>query len=143
MYCTSIWQYPDDPYNKFYDCEVIADTTDSADDASKWAWTLEPLEVVTKETHFATTNVDLRWRAAKMSGKDKSEGGGYEEKKKKVRILTGVAHFEIGVNMKGLCAASGFCQWNLDPKKTPVLVDVQALTCHGTVKKALHGIGCD
>jgi len=143
--CTSIWQYPDVPYNKISDCQIVDSVNQTADgDATNthahgdtWAWTLEPLEVVTDDFHFATTNVNLRWRAARInsnSGSAKARG---------VRVLTGVGHFEVGDNMTGLCAASGFCVWNLKPEKAPVLVDVESVVCHGTVEEALHNINCD
>ncbi|KAI0434777.1 hypothetical protein F5Y09DRAFT_295605 [Xylaria sp. FL1042] len=128
VYCQIVWLYPNAPYNQILDCEVV-DTSDS----TTWAWTVELLEA-TDEDPYPTTNFDLRWRAAQTPRDPTDEDFG---------IWTGVGQFEIGKNMQGQCAASGFCSWALKPDSTPVSIDVNSIPCYGTVDEALHGSNCD
>ncbi|KAI3321851.1 hypothetical protein HD806DRAFT_502121 [Xylariaceae sp. AK1471] len=127
VYCQAIWVYPDVPYNKIVECDIVDSTTPTT-----WVWTLEPLEAG-DESPWPTTNFDLRWRAASTSAYPTEEG---------IQIWTGVGQFEVGKNMKGLCAASGFCVWELKPESNPVLIDVSSVSCQGTLEEALHGINC-
>jgi hypothetical protein len=127
VYCQTTWVYPDVPYNKIIECDIVESTT-----PAPWVWTLEPLEAG-DEYPSTTTNFDLRWRAASTSTNPTDTG---------VQIWTGVGQFKVGKDMKGLCAASGYCQWELKPESTPVLIDVSSVTCQGTVDEALHGINC-
>ncbi|KAH8159703.1 hypothetical protein CIB48_g8544 [Xylaria polymorpha] len=129
VYCQIVWLYPNAPYNQIKECE-IADTTDP----TPWAWTVELLEADNDEDPYPITNFDLRWRAAYTSPNSAEQD---------VQIWTGVGQFQIGKNMQGTCAASGFCQWWLKTTSTPVLIDVASVSCQGTVEEALYGINCD
>ncbi|KAI0490440.1 hypothetical protein F4859DRAFT_7999 [Xylaria cf. heliscus] len=128
VYCQIVWLYPDAPYNQINDCEIM-DTTG----ATPWAWTVELLEADDADP-YPITNFDLRWRAASTSPASADED---------VQIWTGVGQFEIGKNMQGTCAASGFCQWWLSAASTPALIDVASVSCQGTVEEALYGINCN
>jgi hypothetical protein len=125
--CRPTWQWPALPYNVIYDCEIVGA-------AGHWIWTVEPLEADNDESPWPTTNFGLRWRAAASTN--------HTAKKDGVRIWTGVGQFEVGKNMQGTCAASGFCVWGLKPESNPVLVDVASLLCQGTLEEALKGINC-
>ncbi|KAI0403152.1 hypothetical protein F4802DRAFT_316487 [Xylaria palmicola] len=129
VYCQLVWLYPDAPYNQVSECEVV----DTTSPAVGWAWTVELLEAGDPDP-YPTTNFDLRWRAASTSSAPTGEG---------VEIWTGVGQFEIGKNMRGTCAASGFCLWYLAAESAPALVDVATVSCRGTVEEALQGINCD
>ncbi|KAI0397045.1 hypothetical protein F5Y17DRAFT_416943 [Xylariaceae sp. FL0594] len=120
--CTTTWKDSDVPYGKITDCQGGGDTTAT--------WTLEPLEF----PHFGTTDMYLRWRAA--AAPSSSDGTMHSS------VLIGVAHFEVGDNMTGQCAARGFCNWYLKSESTPVSVDVKAVLCQGTVEEAVHDLNC-
>ncbi|KAI8630248.1 hypothetical protein F5Y19DRAFT_474635 [Xylariaceae sp. FL1651] len=125
--CNALWLYGDLPYNKIYDCQILDLTTPTS-----WAWTFEPLEA--NDTYPSPTeNFDIRWRAAD-SAASTEEG---------VRIWTGYGQFEVGKNMQGTCAASGFCSWGLKAENRPFPINVTSVVCQATVEEALHGINCD
>ncbi|KAI1429627.1 hypothetical protein F5Y12DRAFT_414534 [Xylaria sp. FL1777] len=128
VYCEVVWQYPNVPYNQIVNCEV-AETADSV----LWAWTAELLEA-TDPDPYPTTNFDLRWRASPIVLNQKDEY---------LQIWTGTAQFEVAKNMQGTCAASGFCLWVLKPEDTPVSVEIDTVTCWGSLGEALHGINCN
>ncbi|KAI0805879.1 hypothetical protein GGR55DRAFT_260268 [Xylaria sp. FL0064] len=127
-YCQIVWDYPDVPYNQILDCEVLG-----ASNSTAWAWTVELLEA-TDDGPYPTTNFDLRWRAATPLTDSTDED---------FQIRTGVGQFEVGKNMQGLCAASGFCSWALKTESIPVPIEVESISCHGTVDEALHGSNCN
>ncbi|KAK5631124.1 hypothetical protein RRF57_006839 [Xylaria bambusicola] len=127
VYCAFVWQWPNAPYNQILDC-VIADGGRPVG----WAWTVELLEATETEEPFPTTNFDLHWRAINLS--QPQDGN--------VTFYSGIGHFEVGKNLQGTCAASGFCSWALKPTETPVVIDITTETCLGTFDEALNGLNC-
>ncbi|KAI1747379.1 hypothetical protein F4782DRAFT_426253 [Xylaria castorea] len=128
VYCQIVWLYPNAPYNQVKECEIV-----DTNSWTPWVWTVELLEADDADPD-PITNFDLRWRAASTSSASEEED---------LQIWTSVGQFEIGKNMQGTCAASGFCLWWLKAASTPVLIDVASISCHGTTEEALHGINCD
>lgn len=134
VYCEFVWRYPDTPYSNISTCSIL--DVDAAA-AVPWVWTVELIEAE-DENPSATTDFDLLWRAATTA--ETTQG---EEDGSGVQTWTGRGHFEVGDNMQGTCAASGFCSWGLKDASSPFPVDVSTVSCRGTVEEALQGINCD
>ncbi|KAI0100802.1 hypothetical protein GGR51DRAFT_531740 [Nemania sp. FL0031] len=126
VYCDISWLYPDAPYNNISACEIVNTTAPSA-----WAWTVELLEADTDPS--STTNFELRWRAA--ANPEASTDSSTE-------IWTGVGKFQVGDNLQGTCAGSGFCSWYLKPTNTPFPINVTSVQCQGTAEEALNDMDC-
>ncbi|KAI0525388.1 hypothetical protein F5B22DRAFT_336646 [Xylaria bambusicola] len=127
VYCALAWQWPDIPYNQILDCE-ISDARGSV----SWAWSIELLKATDAENPSPTTNFYLHWRAINTS----------QPQDEDVIVYSGIGHFEVGENMQGTCAASGFCSWALKQAEIPVLIDITTEKCSGTFDEALHGLNC-
>ncbi|KAI1437278.1 hypothetical protein GGR50DRAFT_93724 [Xylaria sp. CBS 124048] len=130
VFCNISWIYPDAPYNKPRDCQILDTTT-----STTWAWTIELL--MADANTWPVSNFGLRWRAASTAfptGPSAQKG---------VQIWTGAGQFEAGKNLDYICGASGVCSGKLKSTSTPVLINVTSVSCHGTLQEALHGMKCD
>ncbi len=96
--CSTKWTYESPPYKQVHNCS----------EAAYRKWSFEILETnSSSEYPSPTTDFGLRFLLSRKGGREEYEGK---------------ANFKVGGNMSGLCAASGFCTWNL---KEGVVVSVQ------------------
>lgn len=110
--CNTSWVSGNEPYNQVLNCTAI----------DYGYWTFEILEANTTDYHSGTQNFDVKITlvdSVRVPGEDAKQ------------VFTGRAHFEVGQNMKGLCAASGFCSWGLKEELSPWLVNQKRESCTG------------
>ncbi|KAI0871351.1 hypothetical protein GGS24DRAFT_471864 [Hypoxylon argillaceum] len=128
VYCEITWVYPNAPYNQVSACQIVNTAA-----PTPWSWTVELLEGDGGDS-YPVSNFALRWRAASTSPAAAGEN---------VAIFTGVGSFLTADNLQGNCAASGFCQWYLNPADTPFLVNATSVSCAGPVAEALLDANCE
>lgn len=114
---------PPPPKDWFYG--VVNDNCTAVDNG-RWTFRLlkaGEFECAGKRPSATTCfNLEVTQAVRATAGRDE---GDYEA------VLVGRAHFETGVNMVGMCAGSGFCNWALADDAKPFYVAQEFTNCRG------------
>lgn len=95
--CSTQWVYLEPPYRKWLNCSTVS--------YGRWSF-----EMIKTEAEYSSPTLDFVLHFAL---------------EKERETLDGAAHFSVGENMGGLCAASGFCMWDLMADLVPWRIKYQ------------------